>query len=517
MYETRRLGFDYYSLYFGILFAITIFSLPLMATLLNVHQHQVMAQTQNATNNNTNASSPRLHNMPASPSTPTVPVRTTPNPTQLNVSSSVVALPINLTKPSTIIKLNGSLPFPNDSLIFSIIQNPSNGKLSNVTGNTITYTPKAGFIGQDKFTYRAMDKVLGLHSNNGTITLDHPPAVSDRKIVINGTKPVKVQLVGSDLDKGDKLTFSLVQKPLNALIGDPIGNLSTYAPNPGFIGQDKFTYRAKDPAGLSSNTGTVAINVTKPLTTSLNFTGPPVPTTSFGALTSTVLIYAAIVALFMFIPLAYDMFKTYNQRGKQATEGTKNGGFPDLARSLMAFGIIIILAILAFHVLVTITYSTVLPEIRNTLIDIIKNLSTILGGAVSAIIGFYFGQKTAEKSGATGEAGTPKSGGIVSAGPTVVSTVPSDGSHPVPLDSKIAAIFSEPVIVEPNSLTLKDINKKAIQGTTTSPNPDGKTLEFKPSTKLDPSTTYIATITEVKDLAGNTLSTPKTWKFITTA
>src|SRR6266487_3736417 len=85
------------------------------------------------------------------------------------------------------------------------------------------------------------------------------------------------------------------------------------------------------------------------------------------------------------------------------------------------------------------------------------------------------------------------------------------------VETSITATCSEPVTVEPNSLTLKDINNKTIQGTTTSPNQDGKTLEFKLSNRLDPSTTYIATITGVKDLAGNTLSTPKSWKFTTTA
>src|SRR6266487_6520179 len=164
MYKTPRLGLHYYLLFFGILFAIAIFSLPLMATLLNVHQHQVMAQT-------------------------------TPNSTRLTVPD--IVLPINLTKPSTIVKFKGSVPVPNDSLKFYIIKNPSNGnlsnvtgKLGNVTGNSVTYTPKAGFIGQDKFTYRALDKVFGLHSNNGTVTLNHRPTVSNRMNSINGTKPV---------------------------------------------------------------------------------------------------------------------------------------------------------------------------------------------------------------------------------------------------------------------------------------------------------------------------------------
>jgi cytoskeletal protein RodZ len=528
LYETRRVGLDYYCFYFGILFAIAIFSLPLTTTLLNAHQHQAMAQTQNATNNNTDVSSARAHNLPASPSTPNVPngskaataapnpirptaTRTPPRalPTVLNIT-----LPINLTKPINV-KFKSSLPYENDNLTFYITQKPANGHLSNVANNSVTYTPNAT-LAQDKFTYRATDKVFHLPSNIGTVTLDHPPAVSNMKRSINGTKPVKVQLAGSDLDKGDKLTFSLVQKPLNAQLSDPSGNLSTYAPNPGFIGQDKFTYRAKDSAGLSSNNGTVTINVGKPLpTTSANATGTaPIPTGFFVPLLSTVLIYAVIVSGFMILPLVYDMRKTYNQNAKPSTEASKKAGFPDLARSLMAFGIIIILAILVFHVLVTVTYNVVPLTTNKDLVDVIKNLSTVLGGAVSAIIGFYFGQRSIEKNGTTGGGGAPIGGGTVGGGPTVVSTVPSDGSNPVPRDSKIAATFSETVLVEANSFTLKDIKNNPIEGTT-SLSQDGKTLEFKPSTKLDPSTTYSATITGVKHLAGDTISSPKTWKFTT--
>ncbi len=109
MYKTPRLGLHYYLLFFGILFAIAIFSLPLMATLLNVHQHQVMAQTQNGTNNNTKLTKAAI---------------TTPNSTRLTVPD--IVLPINLTKPSTIVKFKGSVPVPNDSLKFYILQNHSN-------------------------------------------------------------------------------------------------------------------------------------------------------------------------------------------------------------------------------------------------------------------------------------------------------------------------------------------------------------------------------------------------------
>ena len=154
------------------------------------------------------------------------------------------------------------------------------------------------------------------------------------------------------------------------------------------------------------------------------------------------------------------------------------------------------------------------PLISGNLVDIIKNLSAILGGAVSAIIGFYFGQRTTEKNCKSGDAGAPGAGGTVGGGPTIVGTVPSDRSHPVPRSTLLSQqTFSEPVSVEPSSsLTLKDINNKLVEGKTC-PSPDGKTLEFK-SSGLAGSTTYIAAISGVKDLRGNIIRT-KTWKFTT--
>lgn len=503
------------------LFATVLFSSSFSVILVNSYQHQAMAQSQKSPVNNIHVYSIASHNQASSSiatnvrngsNTSISKTQTVPsNGHEFTVSN--LTLPLNLTKPIKF-ELKARDPDKNDTLAFYIVRFPAHGILSGISGHNvtrqqvfnITYTPRSTSF-SDNFTYKARDPTDRLNSlDNATVVLDHPPTVSDLKITSNGTKPYKVILAGSDPDKGDKLTFSIVQRPLNGLLTDPSGNSSMFSPNPGFIGHDKFTYRAKDSSGLSSNNGTVSVNVVKP--PSFNVTGPtaPISTASTLPLTTTVLIYAGVVAGFMLLPLVYDMKKTYKQRGRP---GPETSGFPDLARSLMAFGIIIILAILAFHVLVTITY-TALPTTTNTaLVDIIKNLSTILGGAVSAIIGFYFGQRTLERRDTSGGARA-----AVGSGPSIIDTVPSDGSHPVPVDTPITATFSEPVTVEPSSLTLKDANNNSIEGGNVLYQ-DGKTLKFENKLNLSPSTTYIATITGVKNLAGNSMSSPKTWKFTT--
>ena len=168
MYETHRVGLDYYWLYFGIIFAIAIFSLPLMTTLLDAHQQQAMA-LKNAPNNNTTVSSARTHNLTASLSTTNVsnaskaPPTKTPIPTRPTNNTGTTAkdqpptvsnmtLPIISTKPMKV-EFIAKDPDKNDTFTFHIVHLPAHGKLVvDTTGHNVTYTPNATFF--DSFTYQ---------------------------------------------------------------------------------------------------------------------------------------------------------------------------------------------------------------------------------------------------------------------------------------------------------------------------------------------------------------------------
>jgi Bacterial Ig domain len=81
---------------------------------------------------------------------------------------TVSNLIVNMSTIKTVkIQLNASDPEKNDTLTltFYLIDKPLNGRLSNVTGNSVNYTANAGFNGLDKFTYRSKDKD-GLNSTN---------------------------------------------------------------------------------------------------------------------------------------------------------------------------------------------------------------------------------------------------------------------------------------------------------------------------------------------------------------
>lgn len=81
-------------------------------------------------------------------------------------------------------------------------------------------------------------------------------------------------------------------------------------------------------------------------------------------------------------------------------EGASAGfGMGDLYLTLMTFGIILLVGTFIFYLLALTTLNiTSSPNspILQSLIDVIKNLGTILGTALATIIAFYFGIRGSE-------------------------------------------------------------------------------------------------------------------------
>jgi hypothetical protein len=101
--------------------------------------------------------------------------------------------------------------------------------------------------------------------------------------------------------------------------------------------------------------------------------------------------------------------------------------------------------------------------------------------------------------------------------PTVMgNTSPASGATGVAVASSLTATFSEPVQAPTvaSSFTLKT-GTTAVSGQVTL---NGNTATFDPPSSLAASTSYTATITTgVKDLAGNAMTSAKTWSFTTAA
>jgi hypothetical protein len=201
---------------------------------------------------------------------------------------------------------------------------------------------------------------------------------------------------------------------------------------------------------------------------------------------------------------------------------------PDLYRSLMTFGIIVLVGKVVFYLLALITLNINNPTspALQSLIDVLKSLGTILGTALATIIAFYFGTRATESATEKAVAATAAATGKADAAgekgpPKVLDTSPADGATEVPLSSLISATFSHEMnsqtINENTFIVRKEGAPNPIKGNI-SLSPDRKTAIFDSEPDLEPNTKYTAEINEgAKDLAGNALVSAKRWSFRTTS
>jgi len=207
---------------------------------------------------------------------------------------------------------------------------------------------------------------------------------------------------------------------------------------------------------------------------------------------------------------------------------------PDLYRSLMTFGIIVLVGTVIFYLLalITLNINDATSPALQSLIDVLKSLGTILGTALATIIAFYFGTRASESATEKAAAAAATVATVTKAGaaaaavekepPNVLNTIPTDGATQVPVSSLISATFSEPMsspTINENTFTIRraDDESTMIKGAL-SLSPDSKTAIFDPDQDFSPNTKYIAEIsTAAKDLAGSALASTKRWSFTTTA
>ena len=143
----------------------------------------------------------------------------------------------------------------------------SHGTLALATNGSFSYTPTAGFVGSDSFTYVANDGHG--NSNVATVTI---------RVVVANTPPVAVNdayettvgtgltvgtpgVLGNDTDaQGDALTAVQVGGVSHGTLALATNGSFSYTPTAGFVGSDSFTYMANDGHG-NSNVATVTIRV----------------------------------------------------------------------------------------------------------------------------------------------------------------------------------------------------------------------------------------------------------------
>lgn len=235
------------------------------------------------------------------------------------------------------------------------------------------------------------------------------------------------------------------------------------------------------------------------------------------------IIFIVVIFLVLAIPLIFDMYLAYR---RDPGVGTGNSprrqvqGIPGLYRSLMSFGVILLVGTVIFYLLALITLNINSPNagVLQSLIDLLKNLGTILGTALATIIAFYFGVRGAESSTDKVIAAFSSGSGEKEA-PTVQNTSPSDGATGVPVDSLIQATFSETMntaTINNKTFIVKKKSETSPEKGTVSISPDCKTATFDAQEDFSPNTTYEATVEiGAQDLAGNSLASAKHWSFTT--
>ncbi|HEV2813791.1 MAG TPA: Ig-like domain-containing protein [Solirubrobacteraceae bacterium] len=86
-----------------------------------------------------------------------------------------------------------------------------------------------------------------------------PPKAIPQNLTVKQNAPKRITLTGSDDDEGDLLTFHITKQPARGtLTGQPPD--MTYTPDPGYLGKDHFTFKARDD-DKDSNAAQVSLNV----------------------------------------------------------------------------------------------------------------------------------------------------------------------------------------------------------------------------------------------------------------
>ncbi len=148
---------------------------------------------------------------------------------------------------------------------------PSNGELTLNANGTFTYTPDAGFSGDDTFEYRLLDGGL---SDVGEVTIsvltstNAPPVARDDEFDHSEDGPLMGNVLsdngdGPDFDSdGETLLVDTtpVSGPSNGELELLADGSFTYTPNADFAGTDSFVYTLRDDDDATS-TATVTIQV----------------------------------------------------------------------------------------------------------------------------------------------------------------------------------------------------------------------------------------------------------------
>ncbi|MBN2181896.1 MAG: tandem-95 repeat protein [Sedimentisphaerales bacterium] len=164
----------------------------------------------------------------------------------------------------------------NDRLIILGVTQGKNGSVTINTNNMLTYTAKKNFCGGDSFGYTVSDGKGGTDTATVELTVtatNDPPVITSKPVKTTrvwGTYSYDVD--AEDPDAGDKLTFSLIEKPYGMEIDSETG-LIEWKPNNTQAGDHNVTVKVEDannvPASATQSFSVTVASLSSPLTTEM--------------------------------------------------------------------------------------------------------------------------------------------------------------------------------------------------------------------------------------------------------
>ena len=133
-----------------------------------------------------------------------------------------------------------------DSLTFTIVNNPRHGMISGMAPN-ITFIPYSDYSGSDSFSFHVHDGTQYSDTAIVSITvspINDEPTAKDQSATTDEDVNVDVTLAASDIDTDD-LSFSIINGPYHGSLSGTSPNF-TYTPDPGYTGSDSFSFNAFD-------------------------------------------------------------------------------------------------------------------------------------------------------------------------------------------------------------------------------------------------------------------------------
>lgn len=160
--------------------------------------------------------------------------------------------------------LNGSNPCLCGTPVFSVVTAPAHGtaSITNTTTGAFTYTPAAGYIGRDSFTFQLANGLDTSGTATESITVaDVAPAANNGSVSTTMNQSVSGMLSATPGYAGQVLNYSVVTSPAHGSVSlTASSGAFTYTPTSGYTGSDSFTFTVGD-GTLTSAIATESITV----------------------------------------------------------------------------------------------------------------------------------------------------------------------------------------------------------------------------------------------------------------